>query len=142
VVLVLLSLVTVILSAYTLRFQRSTLILGKRIAEDNPFMPMGFQDAITPKAQTQRSIIAFILFLITAVYCFIFYPWYIAIILILSILILIPIVMAFMPSPESAFFKKRITQDLLKRKSQYVKVGDTERKKAVDFILEKFETLS
>lgn len=140
-ILILLIILTGILGAYTQNFQKTTLALGKKLAPDNPSLPTGFQDAITPKAQTLRNIVFFILILGILVYGLVFYKWYLAIAFTISAFLLTVILMIVLPRPESDFYIRKIKQDLLKRKSQYKKTGDADREIAIDEVLRRFEGL-
>jgi hypothetical protein len=137
--LVLLILITVSIGAYTFKFQRATLYIGKKLAGGNPYLPTGFQNSITPTIQTIRFIISIILFIITVAYCFIFFKWYLALVFIIVMFIATSIVMAFLPKEDSDYFKKKIKTGLLKRKLHYMNIGDDEKDEAIDYILMQFE---
>jgi hypothetical protein len=141
-ILIVLILASGLLGAYTMNFQQTTLTLGKRLLSDNPFLPTGFQDSITPKVQTARNIIWPILIGVVFVYGLIFYKWYWGIgFAVLTFIIVIPILKLILPRSGSDFYKERIKRDLLKRLAQYKKAGDDDREEAMTEILTRFDKL-
>jgi len=141
-ILALLILVVGLLGAYTMNFQKTTLALGKKLASDNPLLPTGFQDAITPKMQTARNIIYPILILAVFVYGIIFFKWYWGIgFAVLTFFIVIPILKLILPRAGSDFYKEKIKKALLKRQAQYRKAGDIDKETAVNEILSRFDKL-
>ena len=136
--MVLLIIFTSLLGAYTLNFQKATLAWGREISKSG-LLPSGLQDAITPKSQTLRNIILFLLIAAVIVCGFVLYPWYFAILCIVSTFILTGILMAVLPKANSDYFYRKIRQDLLKRQFKFEKIGDFERESAICDILSKLE---
>ena len=130
-----------ILWAYTSNFQRTTLYLGKKLAQDNPHLPTGMQDAITPEAQNWRNIISFLLLAGIFVYGIVFYRWYWSFGFILLIPAVSGITKMLIPKAGSDYYKQKIKQDLLKRRAKYANTGDAERKEAIGHILKQFDGL-
>lgn len=60
------------LSAYTRAFQGATMGWGKALAPDNPLLPLGMQDSITPKAQERRIVLSIFLFVALSLIGFFF----------------------------------------------------------------------
>ncbi len=131
-----------LLGAYTSRFQQTTYALGKKLTEDNPLLPTGLQDAITPKIQTVRNIIYPSLILVIFAYGIIFYKWYWGLgFAVLTFFVVIPILKLIFPRAGSDFYKEKIKGDLLKRLAQYKKTGDENREVAMSEILSRLSRL-
>ncbi len=131
-ILIVLVLGTGLLIAYTMKFQRAKLTLGKKIAPKNPLLQADLQYAITPKVQTMRNILSGVLLLIILIYSVIFYVWYLGIVFALASFFLVsPILSQFLPKEDSDFYKQRIRKDLVKRQAKYRQAGDTIRETAI-----------
>jgi membrane protein insertase Oxa1/YidC/SpoIIIJ len=140
--LIALIILTGILGAYAMNFQKTTLILGKRLAPDNPLLRTGFQDAITPKIQTARNIIWPILDIVIFVYGLVFYKWYWGIgFAALTFIIVIPIFRIILPKAGSNIYKNKIEKELTKRLAQYKKCGDEQRETAMSEVINRFNNL-
>ncbi len=142
IILVSLILVTGLLGAYTMNFQKTTLILGKKLAPDNPLLPAGFQDALTPKLQTVRNVTYFMLVLVVLIYSLIYYKWYYAAGFAgLTFFVMTPILKIALPKPGSDFYEQMIKKDLLKRQAQYSEAGNIEKESAITEILGRWNEL-
>ena len=141
-ILIVLILVTGLLGAYTMNFQQTTLALGRKLVSDNPSLPTGYQDAITPKMQTARNIIWPILIVVVFFYGLIFYKWYWGLgFAVLTFFVVIPIMKLIFPRAGSDFYKEKIKRAMLKRLAQYKKAGDENREVALSEILTRFDEL-
>jgi hypothetical protein len=116
-----------VLLAYTMRIQKTTLYVGKKIAEGNELAPRnGFQNAITPKAQNYRNWTTFILFAVIAVLAFRI-AWYWALVAIIAIIPLSVIIANLFLPKSLAFYIRVIFLDLARRSADYRKKGDAVR---------------
>lgn len=117
-----------ILLAYTNNIQKTTLYVGKKIAEGNELASPrnGFQDAITPKAQNYRNWTSFIL-LAAIVILALRIAWYwIPVAIFVTFTLSTIVARLFLPRSLS-FYIKLIFQDLANRSATYRKKGDTDR---------------
>lgn len=140
-ILIILILFVSALCAYTSNFQSATLIIGKKLSPDNPLLPTGFQDAITPKAQTLRNISIPILFILLFIISLSFVKWYVAVINILITLLLIPFMKLFMPKVTSSHYLNVMRKHLRKRLRHYERIDDKEGVEAVNFLRDKLEQI-
>lgn len=125
-----------VLGAYTSVFQETTLRLGRKLASSNSFLSTGLQDAITPRTQTFRSVLFFILLLALLICSFITFNWYLAILIVLfSFFIVTPFVKNFFPKAGSPFYIMKIKTNLLNRLKKYEAKNDTVRALAVKYVL-------
>lgn len=133
--------VTVPFCAYTLNVQRTTLELGKRLAPDNPHLPSGLQDAITPSWQTRNNLIMYGLWILAAIQAFVSLPWYGALLLVpICFFMGVPLVSRLaVPAPMSAALVNKIRKDCEHRVRVYEKTGDNLRAEALSEILNKLD---
>ncbi|MFC1620175.1 hypothetical protein ACFL45_09540 [Candidatus Neomarinimicrobiota bacterium] len=127
--------IIVLYSAYTLAFQGATLYWGKRIASDNPYLPTGLQDAITPPQQTRRNILMFILLPVALIAGFLVLKWYWAILSGLVVLISRRFAPVLFPGPQEPYYKERIISSLQTRRKKFENAGDMDRIEAVTDML-------
>lgn len=128
----------VLFSAYTRNMQTTTMNVGKSLfnSEEGP----GVQDAITPRWQTRNNILMFIGFAIYLVVCFYVFDWYWSLaVFFATFFIAIPLASRLIvPRPMSNHFLKKIETDLLKRRKEFLAVGDELRAGAVDELLAQY----
>lgn len=130
-------------SAYTKNMQQTTLALGKQLASDNPLLPAGLQDAITPPWQTRNNIAMFALWAGVLVYGFVIFEWYWALLgFALLIFLLMPLCsLLLMPRPCSSHYVNLIRRSLEKRLEDYRAIGDEARAEAARMVLDRLESL-
>lgn len=127
-----------IFAAYTMAYQKATLFWGKKIAADNELLPAGLQDAITPKWQTIRNLVLFILFLVSSVAGIIIIRWYMGLVGPAVLLLLGGFISGAMRlKPDSRFFKDRITKDLNRRLMTYRRRSDEQRIVATEEVIKR-----
>lgn len=126
--------------AYTGAFQRATLYWGKKLAGDSSNLPTGFQDAITPQAQTNRNIISMLLYVLV----FVIGIWDSGVWSGLSAFVVSIIVSmiagTFMPRPDSNHFAAAILRSLVDRRALYKSKSDDLRVEAIDQMLYRFRS--
>lgn len=133
---------TIFLGGYTANFQESTLLFGKKLAPDNEFLPTGFQDTITPKAQNIRNTLFAVLLVIVLIYGIIFFQWWRGILYFsLTFFLGIPIAKLLLPKPGSDYYYRKIKSSLLKRRENYNKIQDNIRVEAINEVIKKFDSL-
>ena len=129
------------LLGYTMRFQGATLYWGKALAPDNPLLPRGMQDAITPRSQTVRNIILMPSGIVLAVAGFFWFQWYIVLGAIFVALIGSGFVSVLLPRPESGHFWNVLLGNLHTRRLRFEGSRDFERFEAINDLAAKLEAL-
>ncbi len=114
---ILLLLISACFAAYTKNMQGTTLSLGNQLAPDNPMLPTGLQDSITPPWQTRNNMLMFGLIVVILVYGFAILPWYLALVGFgLFFFLLVPLCsVLLMPPVGSPHYLNLIRQSLKKR---------------------------
>ena len=130
-----------ILGAYTSAYQDTALSLGKQLVKEDPLLPTGLQDAITPASQNLRNVAFIISLMALLIYGLIVYKWYIAILLPIStLMVIMPFLkVIFIPRPNTTFYKNRIKFDLEKRMKRYEYKGDKRRARTAQLNITKLE---
>lgn len=141
-IFLLLSIFTSILGAYTMRFQEATLLIGKKLSDDNLMLLTGLQDAITPRLQTIRNILFPILIIIIFVISLTITKWYFAVSIIILIFIILVFIKLAMPKPDSLYFVKIVKNNLAKRLQNYKAKNNLSKIEAIGFIFEKLNKLN
>jgi uncharacterized protein YneF (UPF0154 family) len=142
IILIFLIILSGLLGGYTMNFQKTTLLVGKKLAPDNEFLPRGMQDAITPESQNIRNILFPISILAVLIIGFFITKWYFAILITLGTSIVVtPICQQFMPKPESKHYLDAIKKGLTKKLELYKRKNDTERIYAATSVLEDLNKL-
>lgn len=133
---------TAFLIAYTMKWQGATLYWGKALAADNPMLPSGMQDAITPPIQSARNILTFVAPLALLIGGFFLFRWYLAI----GIVVLMWFASGFigfaLPKRHSRFFRDRIRKSMQRRLAAYAASGDQMRCLAMQHTISKFDSLA
>ncbi len=127
--------------AYTLNMQKTTLALGKQLVPDNPLLPRGFQDAITPPSQDRNNSVMFVLLPAVLVYGFILFKRYWAVIgFAMCFYVLTPLCsVLFMPRPCSPHYVNIIRRSLQRKLDDYLAAGDQVRLEAARFVLDRLD---
>ncbi len=139
-----LSIAFIFLAAHTYSMQMTTLALGRLLSSKYPKDPgAGVQDAITPKAQTIRNLMIFVLAIILFGLTTYTYAWYhglwVVIVCIIVSFIIGPI---FSLRPGAQRFVVSITSNMKRRHQTYLNAGDTIRAQAIIELIEQLEQLS
>lgn len=139
--LVFLGLIVMFLGGYTKNVQATTLELGKKISIDDPNLPTGLQDAITPSWQTRNNIIFFIVVALFGVQCFVALPWYYAVGTFLVVLLFgVPLIsLTVVPKPMSKSIIQKITANLQERRKGFEKRGEQAKVEAAEFVLDRIK---
>ena len=130
-----------ILSAYTSKFQSTTLWAGKKIASEElkDIKPNGYQDAITPKVQNIRNILKIILsisiFIIGTIKI-----WYLGVFGLVCVFIISNIASKCIPD-KIEFYLFKIFTSLVNREANYLKNNDEMRAEACADICYRLEKL-
>lgn len=141
-ILIFLIITTSILAAYALNFQDTTLSIGKKLAPNNEYLPRGFQDAITPEMQNFRNITWHLGIFFVFILSFFVTEWYLAVLIGLgTFFILVPLLIRFMPKPESKHYLQIIDSNLQKKLKFYQSKGDKERMEAMKMIIQRFKKI-
>lgn len=137
------TIVAAIFTAYTLNMQKTTLAIGKRLAPDNPLLPTGFQDAITPQSQDRNNTTMFILLPVVLLWGFVLFKWYWVLLWFgLFFYVLTPLCSAlFVPRAGSAHYVNQIRRSLVKRLNEYRQTGDKAREEALLEVLSRLDIL-
>src|SRR6266566_1904958 len=123
ILLITLTVLNSILTAYTRNVQEVTLYLGRELAAGNELAGnQGFQDAITPKMQTTRNYLMFALLAATVVAAFLV-SWVWVPISLVAWVVLSVVARLFMPK-DVFYYARGIGQDLARREADYVKSND------------------
>lgn len=130
-------------SAYTKNMQLTTLALGKQLAPDNPLLPTGLQDAITPPWQTRNNVVMFVLWGGVLVYGLAIFEWYWALVgFALFLFVLVPLCsVLLMPRPGSSHYVNLIWRSLGKRLEEYYATGNKARAEAAHLVLDRLNSL-
>jgi len=149
-ILIILVLITGLLGAYTLNFQRAIIALARKLAANNPDPTTDYQEAIEamhPRVQTLLIIVSIILLLAAIAVCFVFFEWYLnflyaglTLIWVAILVTVLPLIRA-LPRPESEFYKRKIKRNLLKRQSRYRKAGAVDKELAIEGWVRQFDGL-
>jgi small-conductance mechanosensitive channel len=141
-ILVVFGAIIAVFTAYTFNLQRTTLAIGRKLAPQNPLLPTGMQDAITPPWQTRNNILMFAGWAAYAVLCFTMLAWYIALGLLLGTFCMgVSVVSLYLvPRPMSKKFVNKIRQSMEARRTGYKKAGDQQRAAAMEEVLRWFDT--
>jgi len=133
--------VIVLFSAYTRNMQETTLAIGKKLAAENPLLPTGMQDAITPPWQTRNNILVMVGWGVYAIVCFVTLTWYVAIlVLLLSFTVALSIAtILLVPRPMSPNLVAKIRQNMEIRLTGYKQTGDSPRAAAMQQVLRRFD---
>ena len=130
---------TTVLFTYTRLFQGTTLFVGRQLVSNNPLLPQGLQDVITPKMQTVRNYSMYVSMLLIVAYGWYFYKWYIGIGCLIIMMMLSSVIELFMPKEGSIYCLRIIKKGLLSKSDKYKKKGDTIRLDANVMVLSKLE---
>ena len=129
-----------VLTAYTMRFQGATIAWGKALASNNPLLPRGMQDAITPSSQTVRNLLMFAGWLSVPVVGLACFRWYVGVAALLAVWVCSAVIsVCFLPRPDSRFFKNRILHGLRARERAYAAAGDDMRLAAIREVIQRLE---
>jgi len=112
-----------------------------RITKSNFYemSPQWLEYALSTRAQGLRFIILLILLLIISICGFVFFQWNVIIFIVFTV-VLSMIITWFLPSSNSAFFKDKLTKELIKDQFHYEKTGNADKardKSTVIRIIEK-----
>lgn len=129
------------LFAYTGKVQSTTLWAGRRIGEPEfeSQHPKGFQDAITPKAQTTMNILVFILYFAILVIGSII-KWYVGVAGVVIALFSSVIIGRFLSNDLERYLLSLIN-NMARREADYRKDNDTMRADAAHDMLERLSLL-
>ena len=125
-------------------YQLTTLAIGRLlIGKSGADKGTGVQDAITPKVQTFRNIILYILLIMLFVLVTFVYTWYYGIIsIVVCFLIVTPIISAvFRIDPAKPKFILSIKRDMMNRHDKYQRTNDVIRAKAIQELIDKLEEI-
>lgn len=133
---------TAVLGSYAMQFYAATLYWGKRLEPDNPFLPRGMQNAITPPSQTNRLIIVFSLFIVTAILGYVHSGWLTLFMSVFGCFFSMSMIgTLFMPKADSVYFRDRIRKDLERRLHEFRRTGDHTRATAMSEVIEDWNDL-
>lgn len=142
--ILLLSLVLALLTAYTVAMQKTTRSVGRLLIGKAPDDPgAGVQDAITPRAQTTRNVLMFSLFLVIFGLTTYQYAWYHAIWVVLACLVGSYIPRAILGlHPGSPRLVTSIARDMARRRQAFLDSGDSLSAEVIGQLIDKLERLS
>jgi hypothetical protein len=142
--ILLLSLITALLIAYTMAMQKTThsigrLLMNKAVGERGS----GVQDAITPKSQTMRNVLMFILILLVFALTTYRYAWYHGVWVVIACFFGSPLLsIIFSLRPGSPRLVASIAKDMERRRQAYQKTNDTLRAEVIGELISKLNQLS
>lgn len=142
--ILLLSLITALLIAYTMAMQKTTHSIGRLLinkAADEP--GVGVQDAITPRSQTTRNLLMFVLILVVFGLTTYQYAWYHGIWVVLICFFgssLLGVILGLRPG--STRLVASVAKDMERRRQAYLNFNDTLRAEAIGALIGKLEQLS
>lgn len=134
-ILLCMTVLVTILTAYSLRFCEATLLVGRGLADSDS--NAGYQDAISPPWQTNLALMAYTgtLAVLVAIWwqngfgaCFVG---------LILVIIGVGITQAILPKADSSHFERLILRSMVKRYADFVRDGDEGRAEAMRFLLQK-----
>ena len=142
--ILLLSLITALLIAYTMAMQKTTHGIGRLLMNKSVDVPgAGVQDAITPKSQTMRNLLMFILILVVFALTTYQYAWYHGVWVVLVCFFGSPLLsIIFGLRPGSPRLVASIDKDMNKRRQTYLNSNDTLRAEVIGVLISKLNQLS
>ena len=142
--ILLLSLITALLIAYTMAMQKTTHGIGRLLMNKSVDVPgAGVQDAITPKSQTMRNLLMFILILVVFALTTYQYAWYHGVWVVLVCFFGSPLLsIIFGLRPGSPRLVASIAKDMNKRRQTYLNSNDTLRAEVIGVLISKLNQLS
>jgi hypothetical protein len=122
------------------------LAAGKSLAEARGYAMgylatnRGFQDAITPPAQTNRMIFLILCHVAIITLCCIYFRWYWGIVAVFATIAATGILRAmFFPPPSSSFYRDILVRSLIDRKAACLRAQDHVRAAACDHFIKRFQ---
>jgi hypothetical protein len=142
--ILILSLITAFLIAYTMAMQKTTHSIGRLFMNKAAEVPgAGVQDAITPKSQTMRNLLMFILILVVFALTAYQYAWYHGVWVVLVCFFGSPLLsIIFGLRPGSPRLVASIAKDMEKRRQAYLNSNDTLLAEVISVLISKLNQLS
>jgi hypothetical protein len=146
IILTILTIGFVFLCSYTLRFQRvvSEIVLEISKNHDDTTL-LDLQDTITPKSQSVRDILIYMLMISLFVLGIAFLGFYVTLaVLVFCLCLISPVLSTLMPMPERRYCLKVITKNLENRLEVYRKSGYASLKRldSIENILKRLKNLN
>jgi hypothetical protein len=142
--ILLLSLITTLIIAYTMAMQKTTHSIGRLLMNKAAGEPgAGVQDAITPKSQTTRNLVMFILILVVFGLTTYQYAWYHGIWVVLACFLgssLFGVILGLRPGYPRLVAS--VAKDMERRRQAYLNSNDTLRAAVIGELISKLEQLS
>ena len=143
-VILFLSPITALLIAYTMSMQKTTHAIGRLLMNKSADEPgAGVQDAITPKSQTVRNLLMFMLILIVFTLTTYHYAWYHALWVVIVCFFGSPLLsIIFGLHPGSPRLVASIAKNMEKRRQAYLNSNNTLRAEVIGELISKLNQLS
>ena len=142
-IIVIFAIILSALTGYTMVIQGTTLALGRLLVYKSTLIKdTGVQDAITPKMQNVRNIMAMILFVPLFILTTYTYAWYHALWVIIATFLAstaFPIILGMRAGSNRIV--SIIIRNMKKRKEAYNKSGDEFRSKAIGDLIDRIEEI-
>ena len=131
------------LTGYTMVIQGTTLALGRLLVSESTFTRgTGVQDAITPKMQTRRNIVAMILFVPLFILTTYAYAWYHALwVTVVTFFASTAFPIIFGMRAGSIRIVSMILSDMGKRRKAYLESGDELRSNAISDLMNRIKEI-
>ena len=142
--IMLLSLITALLIAYTMAMQKTTHSIGRLLMNKSSDDPgAGVQDAITPKPQTTRNLLMFFLILVVFGLTTYQYAWYHGIWVVFVCFFVSPLLSIILGlRPGSPRLVASVAKDMERRRQVYLNSNDILRAEAIGALISKLGELS
>lgn len=140
-IIVFLSLILALMTAYTLAFQGTTYTIGRLLVGATE--GAGVQDAITPRSQTGRNIVMFSLIAILFVISALYFRWYYGLLIIVVSIMAGSVfgnILGFRPGSQRMI--KAVTRSMMRRYDAYRREGDELRAEAIQELIERMRDIS
>ncbi len=143
IILIVFGVMVALFSAYTKSVQETTKEIEKKLAQDDPSIPVGIQDAITPDWQPRNNLLLMGGMFLFVIGCFYFFRWYFAIpVFFATFIIGMGISSIFiLPKPMSKKMISKIRKNLEARLVIFQKAGDEAGYKTMKEIVRRFDKI-
>jgi len=125
-----------------MRYQGATLLWGKAITPDNPLLPRGMQDALTPGIQTLRNILTWVSWIAVPIVGILTHNWWAGLLAFVAAFLGSGFAAQCLPKSNESFLYRRVLHNLKRRREAYSRAGDTTRAVVATDLLERMEAVS